>query len=117
MKINNSYEDLDKCENNEASSIFWNIDSVPRSEFIYFYHDLLGKLRHGGRLHLKGTSLSLFCKHVLHYPEKRKDLVNKIEHAKSFHDVKEVEIIMKDQLDIESIWLEDENFNIVGVRP
>jgi hypothetical protein len=117
MIVDNDLSKLEECENNEAMAIYWNIDTVGRSDFIPFYHKLLGKLRHGGKLHIKGTSLSLFCKHCLTFPEKRADLCSKIESSKTFHDLKELEIIMGDELNIESIWIEEEEFNIVGVRP
>ena len=89
-----SYEDIDKCENNEATKIMLNIDKIERKDFINFFHLLLGKLRHGGTLTLTGTSLTLFCKLVLIHPNKRTVLVERIREAYCFHDMFEVETIV-----------------------
>ena len=113
MRIDNSVEDLEKCSYNEAIYISWDVDKLSKNDFFSFYNTLLGKLRHGGKLLLTGTSLSLFCKYILNGDIEKAD---RIEDAKYFHEIHNIENIVRQQLVIENIWIEEEKFNIVGVR-
>lgn len=114
--IVSNIEDLVSADSNECSNIMINIDGVSNSEFINFYDLCLSKLRIGGKLCLVGTSLSMFARFVINSKEDIRTLQQRVESSKCFHELVNVESLMRRDLSIENVWYDGMNFNIVGVR-
>ena len=111
-----SIEELSLADSNECLAINIDIDGVSNSEFIDFYNLCLIKLRIGGRLTLSGTSLSMFSRFVINAKANTEDLQKLVESSKCFHELVNVEALMKRDLAVENIWYDEMRFTIVGVR-
>lgn len=105
---------LIELENNEGMEIHLDIDLIPETQLLEKYNYVLSKLRHGGRLNIRGTSLNLFCKLVLNG---NTELRNKLPESQSFYNIEEIENLVRQELNIENIWIENECFFITAERP